>query len=87
MDFDWRQRRTIRILSFILVVLVVAVLIVGGYRWRQLRQVQQDTPGGEGAAMIGEVDTRFAGRVTLENAYGANRILTKLTGAQLPRIC
>ena len=44
-------------------------------------------PGGEGAAMIGEVDTRFAGRVTLENAYGANRILTKLTGAQLPRIC
>ena len=51
MDFDWRQRRTIRILSFILVVLVVAVLIVGGYRWRQLRQVQQSMPGGEDAAM------------------------------------
>ena len=45
------------------------------------------TDGGEGAAIIGEVTTRWPGRVTLENEYGANRILTKLTGAQLPRIC
>ena len=45
------------------------------------------TDGGEGAAIIGEVNTRWPGRVTLENEYGANRILTKLTGAQLPRIC
>ena len=45
------------------------------------------TPGGEGTAIIGEVNTRWPGRVTLQNAYGANRILTKLTGAQLPRIC
>lgn len=45
------------------------------------------TPGGEGAAVIGEVNARWPGKVTLENAYGANRILTKLTGAQLPRIC
>ncbi|MBP3655574.1 MAG: hydrogenase expression/formation protein HypE [Clostridia bacterium] len=45
------------------------------------------TSGGEGAALIGEVTERFPGRVTLENAYGANRILSKLTGAQLPRIC
>ena len=45
------------------------------------------TPGGEGAAIIGEVNTRWSGKVTLQNEYGANRILTKLTGAQLPRIC
>ena len=44
-------------------------------------------PGGEGAAIIGEVDARWPGKVTLENEYGANRIITKLTGAQLPRIC
>ena len=44
-------------------------------------------PGGEGAAIIGEVNTKWPGRVTLQNQYGANRILTKLTGAQLPRIC
>ena len=43
--------------------------------------------GGEGPAVIGEVTERFPGRVTLQNSYGANRILTKLTGAQLPRIC
>ena len=44
-------------------------------------------PGGEGAAIIGEVNTRWPGKVALESAYGANRILTKLSGAQLPRIC
>ena len=47
----------------------------------------RNTPGGEGAAIIGRVSGKWPGRVTLENAYGANRILTKLTGAQLPRIC
>lgn len=47
----------------------------------------KNTPGGEGAAVIGTVNTRWPGKVTLENAYGSNRILTKLTGAQLPRIC
>ena len=45
------------------------------------------TPGGEGAAIIGEVNIKWPGKVTLRNQYGANRILTKLTGAQLPRIC
>ncbi|MBR2942527.1 MAG: hydrogenase expression/formation protein HypE [Clostridia bacterium] len=44
-------------------------------------------PGGEGAAIIGDVNVRWPGKVTLENEYGANRIITKLTGAQLPRIC
>lgn len=44
-------------------------------------------PGGEQAAKIGSADTRFAGKVVLQNTLGANRILTKLTGAQLPRIC
>ena len=47
----------------------------------------RNLPGGEGAAIIGTVNTRWPGKVTLQNAYGANRILTKLTGAQLPRIC
>ena len=44
-------------------------------------------PGGEGAAIIGEVNLKWPGKVTLQNQYGANRIITKLTGAQLPRIC
>lgn len=45
------------------------------------------TPGGEGACQIGEVTAEFAGKVVLRNALGAHRILNKLTGAQLPRIC
>lgn len=56
MDFDWKQVRRNRFLSLILLVLVAAVLIVGAYRWRQLRQVaQQTTPEGE---IIAEVVTQ-----------------------------
>lgn len=44
-------------------------------------------PGGEESALIGAVTDRWPGKVTLQNEWGANRILTKLTGAQLPRIC
>ena len=48
MDFDWKQARRNRFLSVILLILVAAVLVVGGYRWRQLRQVTtQVTPDGE----------------------------------------
>lgn len=44
-------------------------------------------PGGEQAARIGSVTARFPGRVTLRNAFGGSRVLAKLAGAQLPRIC
>lgn len=44
-------------------------------------------PGGEEAVQIGTVTDRFAGKVVLQNELGASRVLTKLTGAQLPRIC
>lgn len=44
-------------------------------------------PGGEQSAVIGSVTERYPGKVTLQNAFGANRILAKLAGAQLPRIC
>ena len=39
------------------------------------------------AARIGSVTARFPGRVTLRNAFGGSRVLAKLAGAQLPRIC
>lgn len=44
-------------------------------------------PGGEGAARIGQVTAARPGQVVLRNAFGGSRILGKLTGAQLPRIC
>ncbi len=45
------------------------------------------TPGGENAAIIGSITTQFEGRAVLKTSYGAHRVLSKLSGAQLPRIC
>ena len=45
------------------------------------------TPGGEGAVQIGQVTAARPGQVVLRNSFGGSRILGKLTGAQLPRIC
>lgn len=44
-------------------------------------------PGGENAAVIGSVGALHGGRVAVRTALGGSRILGKLTGAQLPRIC
>ena len=44
-------------------------------------------PEGENAAVIGTVTENFPGKVTLRTPLGGRRILQKLSGAQLPRIC
>ncbi len=45
------------------------------------------TPGGGEAACIGEVTADWPGKVVLHTAFGGSRVLSKLAGAQLPRIC
>ncbi|MBQ8935108.1 MAG: hydrogenase expression/formation protein HypE [Oscillospiraceae bacterium] len=45
------------------------------------------TPGGEEAVVIGRVTGRAPGKVILNTFLGGGRVLSKLTGAQLPRIC
>ncbi len=45
------------------------------------------TPGGEDAAIIGTVTDRYPGKLVLNTCLGGGRVLTRLTGAQLPRIC
>ena len=45
------------------------------------------TPGGEQAARIGTVTGEMPGHVLLKTAIGGKRILSKLSGLQLPRIC
>ncbi len=45
------------------------------------------TEEGRDAAVIGSVSESFPGRLVMETAFGGRRILQKLTGAQLPRIC
>lgn len=44
-------------------------------------------PEGKDAAVIGFVSEAYPGRVTLRTPLGGRRILQKLSGAQLPRIC
>ena len=42
---------------------------------------------GKNAEIIGELTINYPGRVILRTKIGGSRILQKLTGAQLPRIC
>ncbi|MBR0162702.1 MAG: hydrogenase expression/formation protein HypE [Oscillospiraceae bacterium] len=44
-------------------------------------------PEGKDAAIIGTVTEEAAGRVVMRTGLGGRRILQKLAGAQLPRIC
>lgn len=44
-------------------------------------------PEGKNAAPIGSVSARYPGKLVMNTAFGGSRILQKLTGAQLPRIC
>ena len=47
----------------------------------------RELPEGSDAAVIGTVSDRHPGRVVMKTAFGGTRILQKLAGAQLPRIC
>ncbi len=44
-------------------------------------------PGGEHAAVIGNITDQTPGRLIVRTKYGSGRIAAKLAGAQLPRIC
>ena len=44
-------------------------------------------PGGEGAACIGTITQKRPGQVILNTSIGGSRLLGKLSGQQLPRIC
>lgn len=47
----------------------------------------QSTPGGEDAAIIGEIRERPAGTVVASTLYGGTRVVDMLVGDPLPRIC
>lgn len=47
----------------------------------------RSVPEGKSAAIIGRVISERPGKVVLRTAMGGGRILQKLAGAQLPRIC
>ena len=52
-----------------------------------LLKVMRALPEGENAAVIGCVTEEAAGKVVMKTDLGGRRILQKLAGAQLPRIC
>ena len=49
--------------------------------------VLRATPGGEAAAMIGEIQPEPAAAVLATTRYGGTRIVDMLVGDPLPRIC
>ena len=53
----------------------------------RLLEAMRARPEGREAAVIGRVTEDYPGKLVLRTALGGRRILQKLSGAQLPRIC
>ena len=50
-------------------------------------EAMRATEEGKDAAVIGHVTDQYPGKLVMATAFGGKRVLQKLTGAQLPRIC
>ena len=64
---------------------LLAVVDAGGAD--TVLKAMHGTEEGRDAALIGRVSADYPGRLVMQTAFGGKRILQKLTGAQLPRIC
>ena len=63
------------------------VCLCAGEDAERLLSVMHVLPEGAEAAVIGRVTENAAGKVVMRTGFGGKRILQKLAGAQLPRIC
>ena len=61
--------------------------VVGTDDAERVLDAMRSTEEGRGAALIGTVSADYPGRLVMKTKFGGKRILQKLTGAQLPRIC
>lgn len=61
--------------------------VVRKERAEEALEIIRRFPEGENAAVIGKVAAAHPGRLVLKTSFGGSRVLAKLTGAQLPRIC
>lgn len=61
--------------------------VVSAESAEKVLEAMRQTAEGRNAAVIGEVTDRYPGKLVMNTAFGGKRILQKLTGAQLPRIC
>jgi len=63
------------------------IAVVAAEDAEKVLKAMKGLPEGENAAVIGEVSERYPGKLVMKTAFGGSRVLQKLTGAQLPRIC
>jgi len=63
------------------------IAIVAQEEAQRVLEAMRSVPEGENAAIIGRVSERYPGKLVVKTALGGSRIMQKLTGAQLPRIC
>jgi hydrogenase expression/formation protein HypE len=63
------------------------VAIVPEFDSEKALRILRSHPLGKHAALIGEVGNGRPGRVTLESLIGGTRVVTRLAGELLPRIC
>jgi hydrogenase expression/formation protein HypE len=61
-------------------------IVPGEHADRALAAIRSQ-PGGEGARRIGSVVAEDPGRLVLRTRIGSHRLLERLSGEQLPRIC
>lgn len=63
------------------------LMVVSSGSVKRAMEIMQDHPLGKDACSIGSITAENTGKVLLRSVYGGTRLLTKLAGEQLPRIC
>ena len=63
------------------------IAVVAPEQAERALEAMRSLPEGENAAIIGRVSEKYPGKLVVKNRLGGSRIMQKLTGAQLPRIC
>jgi hydrogenase expression/formation protein HypE len=65
----------------------IFIAIVGPNKSDHFLSILKKDPNGVNACVIGEVSEQYPGKVTMKSRIGGTRIVSYLTGEQLPRIC
>ena len=63
------------------------IAVVAAEDAKRLVEVMRAHPLGRNAALIGQVVAEHPGMVTMRSLVGGERVVTRLSGEQLPRIC
>ena len=64
-----------------------AILIVASEEKNKVIDILREFPEGRNAVLIGSIVGKEKGQLLLETPLGSKRLLTRLTGTMLPRIC